>query len=318
MDEFVRFVGIVRIQKRGSIMQLVKVRRRQQDLESIRIVLRGVGQVVFQENSYSGVLMLVGIFCCSYMAALVALGATISSTLMAHVLRYSRDAIRRGLYGFNGTLVGIALVCFIPSWPFVLLLLIPAAACSTLVAGWMSRQRMLPTLTAPFVALTWLILAVRPLFFNSLASSADGVVEHMRLLDAISFSYGQIMLQGESLATGAFIFIAILVNSWKMAVQSLVASVVSLSVLFIPSISMEAVNNGLYGYNTILAFLAIASVVKVYYGASYLAVLALVLSIAFQYIGLRFGLSTLTAPFVLSVWVTMLIDRALSRRDNCC
>ena len=77
-------------------------------LEKIKILFRGIGQVMFQNNAWSGVLMLVGIACDSlYMAGLALLGAVVS-TSTARIVGYSRKDIRNGLYGFNGTLVGIA------------------------------------------------------------------------------------------------------------------------------------------------------------------------------------------------------------------
>ena len=48
-----------------------------------------------------------GIACNSWILALLALAGNIVSTLTACLCKYSREDIRNGLYGFNGTLVGI-------------------------------------------------------------------------------------------------------------------------------------------------------------------------------------------------------------------
>lgn len=59
-------------------------------LEKIKILFRGIGQVMFQNNAWSGVLMLVGIACDSlYMAGLALLGAVVS-TSTARIVGYSR------------------------------------------------------------------------------------------------------------------------------------------------------------------------------------------------------------------------------------
>ena len=47
-------------------------------LEKIKILFRGIGQVMFQNNAWSGVLMLAGIACNSlYMAGLALLGTVV-------------------------------------------------------------------------------------------------------------------------------------------------------------------------------------------------------------------------------------------------
>ena len=66
------------------------------------VPMRGIGQVLFQENALSGVLMLLGIAVGSPTAALLALAGNAVGTLTARLLRYSVADINRGLYGFNG------------------------------------------------------------------------------------------------------------------------------------------------------------------------------------------------------------------------
>ena len=58
--------------------------------------------------------------------------------------------------------------------------------------------------------------------------------EPFSLFQAVSFNFGQIMLQGKSIFTGIFFFLALLINSRKMALESFVASLLSLMVLFTP------------------------------------------------------------------------------------
>lgn len=77
-------------------------------MQFIQVILRGVGQVMFQNNSYSGALFLVGIFYNSWLLGLAALIGTLTSTFAALLLNYSKKDIQNGLYGFNGALTGIA------------------------------------------------------------------------------------------------------------------------------------------------------------------------------------------------------------------
>jgi urea transporter len=68
----------------------------------IQTILRGIGQVMFQNNIYSGILFLGGIFYNSWLLGLAALFGTIISTGSAQILRYPKEDIQNGLYGFNG------------------------------------------------------------------------------------------------------------------------------------------------------------------------------------------------------------------------
>lgn len=81
-------------------------------MKYIQAILRGIGQVMFQNNSYSGALFLVGISYNSWLLGLAALLGTVISTAFAQFLRYSKEDIQNGLYGFNGTLTGIAIFSF--------------------------------------------------------------------------------------------------------------------------------------------------------------------------------------------------------------
>ena len=103
--------------------------------EAFLILGRGVGQVMFQNNALSGLLMLAGILLNSWQMALLAIAGNVVSTLTACLSGYSREDIRNGLYGFNGTLVGIAIGVFMP---------VSVASFSLLVAGaclsaWIAR-----------------------------------------------------------------------------------------------------------------------------------------------------------------------------------
>lgn len=62
----------------------------------------------------------------------------------------------------------------------------------------------------------------------------------------------------------------------------------------------------MYGYNAILAVLAVANILGIGTYTYVKALVALILSLLMQYAGLRMGLVKLTAPFVLSVWLVVL------------
>ena len=80
-------------------------------LEWAKIFLRGVGQVMFQDNALTGLLFLVGIAAGAFeenaaFALLMALGGligTVLGTITARLIGYDEKQIRDGIYGFNAT-----------------------------------------------------------------------------------------------------------------------------------------------------------------------------------------------------------------------
>lgn len=286
--------------------------------QTINSVLRGVGQVIFQNNALSGALMLVGIGFNSPAMCLFAFLGTLVGTYTAVALGYDATNLRNGLYGYNGTLVGIAVVCFMPINAGSVLLMVVGSAASTVLTHLFERQRLIPALTAPFVLTTWLLLLVRT-FVPALQPSGTAAVaaDALAPLHALSLNIGQIMLQGESLLTGLFFLLGILVNSRKMALETLASSALCLAVALLPIVDVGAVNSGLYGYNAILAVLGVANILSITSLRYVKALVALVVSVVLQYVGLRMGFVTLTAPFVLSVWlIVVCAARSTRARRN--
>ena len=84
----------------------------------VDINLRGIAQVMFQNNPLSGALFLAAIGWGSYAAgaphvAIAGLLAVVVATLTAQWLRVDEASLASGLYGYNGILVGLALATFL-------------------------------------------------------------------------------------------------------------------------------------------------------------------------------------------------------------
>src|SRR5215813_1201367 len=120
----------------------------------IQTLLRGVAQVMFQNNAMTGLLLLFGIFINSYKHGLMALLGVAAATLTAYLLGADPMLIRDGLFGFNGVLTGIALSVFL-EWDWhVVIYIILGAIVSTIVTMALANlfvSRDLVPLTAPFV-----------------------------------------------------------------------------------------------------------------------------------------------------------------------
>ena len=135
----------------------------------IDAVLRGLGQVVFQNNSLTGLLVLLAISVNSFVYAGAALFGAVVSTYTATLLRIDNKLVRDGLFGFNGALTAIAMVAFsskefahgdLPSALLVLYVAL-AAGFSTILArafAFMIRNDRVPGLNFPYCVATLLLL----------------------------------------------------------------------------------------------------------------------------------------------------------------
>ena len=270
--------------------------------ERLLVIGRGIGQVMFQNNALSGLLMFIGILCSSWTLALLALAGNAVSSLTAYFFRYSPNDIRNGLYGFNGTLVGIAIGVFLRINLWSILLLIIGSILSTWIASLFNRQSKIPGYTAPFILSTWIILALCHFLFPSLILPPVNIIpEHVpNFLHAFSFNIGQVMFQG-NLLTGFLFLIAILLNSRLNVAYTIWGALLPLGMILLPTTNITEFNAGLLGYNSVLCAIAVGnnSIKGVVW-----ATFAIILSIGLQIGGMHLGLPTLTAPFVLTVWIT--------------
>lgn len=272
----------------------------------ISVILRGIGQVFFQKNALSGLLMLVGIAVSDWRAALLALAGNIIGNLTAAVCRYAPKEIEEGLYGFNGTLVGIAIGVFFRSGWEGAALLVAGSALSTWITHIFLQTRK-PGYTAPFILATWVLLGAVALLAPTLRPEAvtETVAASPRWLQAFTLHFGQVMFQGGSVITGLCFMAGIAVNDRLALLYALWGAVLPLAVAFL-SPDFGEYNTGLYGYNAVLCAIALAGHTR----CDFLwATVAVLLSVALQWLGMAAGAITLTAPFVLAVWAVLLLKR---------
>lgn len=272
-------------------------------VQNVLILGRGIGQVMFQNNALSGLLMLIGIACNSWQLAVLAVVGTLVGTLTAYLSDCDRTDVGDGLYGFNGALVGIAVGVFMEITVESLLLLTAGAALSTWVARCFRRQSLLPGFTAPFILVVWLLLIGCRYLYPSLllepeAGSPDTSADFFR---SFCLNIGQVMFQGNIL-TGLFFLAGILVNSRLNAVYAVIGAALPLAMILLPDAADVTVwNAGLWGYNGVLCAIALGS--SYAWRGMVRTVLSVLLSIVLQWAGMQMGMVTLTAPFVLSVWI---------------
>jgi urea transporter len=295
-------------------------------------LLRGVGQVMFQNNPLTGLLFLVGIFVNSARLGGAGLLGLAASTLAAYLLGADRALIRNGLFGFNGILVGIGLAFFLEFDPLLAVYIVLGAAVSTVLM--MALANLLgiwdmPALTAPFVLTAWLLLfavyqfghlqptdLIAPLApdpeaavqtdLRELATGSGGLTA-ANLAHGLFRGVGEVMFQ-DNLVTGLIFLVAIAVNSRVSAAFALLGSAVGLATALVLGADGFTAFHGLYGFNAVLCAIAIGGVffVLTWRSAVYAIVAAIFSVPAFAAIAVLLspiGMPALTAPFVLVTWL---------------
>lgn len=270
----------------------------------VLVILRGMGQVMFQNNALSGLLLLAGIFYNSWLLGLAVILGTIISTATAQVLKYSQSEIEDGIYGFNGALVGVAIWFFFGFSMVTTVVLIAGAALSTILMYGM--KKIVPPFTAPFVLITWLLILIL-LFVLQVPLVAPSISESnsFDLLSTLSKGFSQVWFQ-DNVVTGIFFLVALAVNSHTSAMYALYGSALGALIAILLSQPISMVNAGLFGYNAVLCGIALGDKkLQSFLWASLAIALSVVLNMG---IG-SLGFITLTSAFVLSTWVVLFIQR---------
>lgn len=293
-------------------------------------VLRGVGQVVFVNSSYTGLICLAGILIGSPFVMVSALVCTAVGTGVGLWLRADRQEVRDGLYGYNACLAAIALPLFLGSTPLVWGLCLLAAGLSAALVRFLRLNPVfgLPPLTVPFVVCAWLSVGVVRLLGSDGTSgapvgslrdvpvAAPGLPEGWTLIEGTLAGIGQVFLQSGVLS-GLVIALGVLVGSRRMFLFACLAGCASAAVAVLLDLPVEAVRTGLFGFNAVLAGLALGLV----YGrggagsllfALCVAMLMPVIQLGCGLVLMQVGLPTMSVPFIASTWVVLAVLRALA------
>jgi len=277
-------------------------------IQHVQPILRGVGQIMLQNNSYSGILFLAGIFYNSWLLGLAAIAGASIGTYTARILNYEEAAIKNGLYGFNSALVGIAVLFYFELNAMTVFVLCVAAVGATVAMNILKKR--ISAYTFPFVLVTWMGISFLLFIWGCQvlpgAEAASGRVDSMA---ALTHGFGQVMFQ-ENIVTGILFLLGILVNSGLSAGYALYASGLGLAIGWLLSVPGATLNAGLMGYNGILCAIALAGTRRSDFVWVTLAVL---LSVMWQRGLAATGIITLTAPFVLSTWIVLILKNKTKR-----
>lgn len=133
-------------------------------------LLRGVGQVLFQESAITGLIFVIAILVRNRIEGLFVLLAASLGVLVGYLFDFPEDAINLGLFGYNGVLCAIL---FAGRKMHNLIAALAAILLSIAVVRLFHKAE-LPAFTFPFVLSSWIILWVREqLAPNRHAAKAD-------------------------------------------------------------------------------------------------------------------------------------------------
>lgn len=277
------------------------------------IILKGLGQIMLQENPVTGSLFLVGIFYGSLAMGIAAILATICGTTTAFLLKYDKAEINKGLYGFSAALIGVAIMLFLRSVFISWIILIIGSALATVIQHFFMKRK-IPVFTLPFVLITWLILFFTNHYCTGLLSEPPITTASTINYLTVGFNgFGQVIFQ-DNLISGVLFFIAVFISSPISALYGFIGAVLSAFIAFSISTPVADISIGLFSFNAVLcAIVFTGNQIK----DSIWALIAILLSLVISLLMLKFNFTQLTFPFVLVSCITLFLKKKYdSNRQN--
>lgn len=297
--------------------------------DTVRTYFRGIGQVMFQESAWTGLLFLAGIFWGSYECHLpqVAWGAVVGgavSVIAGYMMGEKPSDGAAGLWGFNGVLVGCAFPTFLANTWLMWACLVFCALLTT----WLRRafnNVMAPwkvnSLTFPFVFTTWIFLLSAGILHGLDGSGLSTPVMAESFTNGLPVGFGDLVvywLKGisqvflvNSWVTGVFFIVALAVCSRWAAVWAMVSSAIALGLALLFKADPADISAGLFGFSPVLTGIALGCTFFKPTWRSALWTVAGVIATFFIQAAMdvllkNWGVPTLTGPFCVATWLFLL------------
>ncbi|MFE5398755.1 urea transporter [Streptomyces sp. NPDC056568] len=237
-------------------------------------VLRGLGQVVFQANPWTGGVFVVALCVADWRYAAYAVGGAALGTWTARGLGVSRDRQEAGLEGFNAALFALCLAVFLDrDRPATALL--AAVGCIVVTVGTAATVRLLsawnlPPLTLPYCLVAVSVTVAAPAFRRvrphegSLAAlpgpaSGHGTLHPDDLVRAFLHNVSQIFFL-ELWHVGALLLAGIFLASKAAGLVVCAGSLTAVVTAWALGAPAERIADGTMGYNAVLVALALCGV----------------------------------------------------------
>ncbi|MEZ8119538.1 urea transporter [Vibrio splendidus] len=304
--------------------------RTNKDIQPFQGLLNGIGQVYFTPSVMTSLLLLLAISIESLaLAFLTLLGASCSYALAFCCYMYANTNtntntntnkaaydIDSGMYALNGALIGLFIGNFFGVTPLLVLVTVLGALLTVPIAHVVFIFEKYRGYTSAFILTSWLIYAIQSTLDLSAFSLSSSALIPIISFEANSwFNLSPVvmpLLKGisqvsfiENALSGLVILIAIALNNIKHAIWIMLAVIISTVFSGLIGASSELVAQGLYGYNAILATLALVLYPRIPWPLILLGMLlSCLITLGFH----ELSLLPLTAPFILSTWVVVYLS----------
>ncbi|XP_040052723.2 urea transporter 2 [Gasterosteus aculeatus] len=302
-------------------------------LQLLDWVLRGAAQVMFVNNPLSGLIIFAGLILQNYWWALNGFVGTLFATISALILQQNRGAIASGLYGYNGILVGLLMAVFSNKGDWYWWLLLPniflSMMCpivSSALASINSRWD-LPVFTLPFNILVCLHIVATGHYNHhfpqvliqprsELPNITWAEIDVSKLFMSVPVGVGQVY-GCDNPWTGGIFIISLFISSPITCAHAVLGSAVGMVSGLALAAPFEDIYFGLWGYNCVLACIAIGGM---FYALTWqVHLLAIACAFFCAYLGSAianvmstFGLPSCTWPFCLSALTFLLLTTGIS------
>ncbi|WP_313004059.1 urea transporter [Chryseobacterium gleum] len=282
-------------------------------------ILKGIGQIMLQENRWTGLLFLIGIFMGSWQCGVAVLLSTAAGTFTATRLKYDQSEINAGLYGFSAALVGVALAFLFQTTVLIWILILLGGALAAVIQHFFIRKK-IPVFTFPFIIITWVLVFALHHFTHippsAMLSSEVVPTEYDDFLTCTN-GFGEVIFQGGVLS-GMIFFLAVFISSPIAALYGLVASILGAGLSQLNGEPIQEIHMGLFGFNAVLSAIVFSGVKKT---DGLWVLIAVLITIAIDdflidnhYLDIVGGVFTF--PFVAGTWITLLIQKVFLKAKS--
>jgi len=297
-----------------------------------RALLKGYAQVFFMDKALTGLLFVAAIaLACLRHGQWAPLWGSLlgglASTLAARLNNPQTQDLDRGMYGFNGCLLGLALASRLHDGPLLWTLILLGGVLCTLVMDALtqvlSKTWDVAVSTAPFVLISWVVLLGASVFaglpFQAPAGApAPSIETAARMADLTPTTTVLVALRQiaqvfllDHAGSGALIVLGLAWASWRAALAVVLGSLLALWFATVLGADRQAVQSGLYGFSAVLSALAVGVVfIQPSLTSAGVAALAVLFTVLIQGAMnkalLVWGIPSLTAPYLIAMWLMTL------------
>lgn len=279
--------------------------------------LKGIGQIMLQENRWTGLLFIIGLFIGSWQYAAAAILSAAAGTAAAKLLKYNQQEIDAGLYGFSPALVGVVLVFLFDDILIIWFLVIAGGILAAMIQHFFISKK-IPAYTFPFILVAWAFIFLIRQYTEIPPSELLQIKFESTQLDvflAPTNGFGEVIFQA-SVLSGVIFFIAVFINSPVAALYGLAASLLGAVLSVVNGQPLEQINLGLFGFNAVLTAIVFAGTKKIdgLWVLSGVIITIVIHNLLIDHHILDVVGGVLTFPFVAGTWITLLIQKILVKK----